>query len=428
MDDNDFLIENYQVVNKLDNGYIHAIDKNNNEIYSPATLGPSTNLYGYLPGTGGSVSDAAQLRKQMESENPPNCVVVISSKYSDDNNILNQGTKYINSQNSTVNKVVVNGFSRGARETLPCLEKYLENHPNLSASAGIIMTDGKLKGEQNNDYYLLKNEGVPIIYISGSRDKFEEDGQLKVDSCLRDLTEAGYNAIGVKSYGEEGHPGYNKDVIENSFAFFLFGDVDEVGNDNINPGKRDQNPNYEFFYYDKQTGKAELILSLKETNDFRVLSSVVLSENPNLITPNGDPSPVIDRFKALGTFTPVDTKQFSTISSDYGYVASTVNEIKSKIAGSSFLSGLQSHHYDMPILTAITNNIDNYFTAVGDILTKLDSETNSIISIDKAYVDMEHYMAQSVENISAPTIGAVAGGLSKKTAIENKDKEERPTI
>lgn len=208
---------------QLPNGTYYAQLSNGNEIYIPASLGNDMNLLAYAPGSGGSAYDAVHLRDMCKSDNPPNCVVTISSSCEDRNNILELGTNAIESLGSNVNNVVYASFSASEIKGFQRGSTYLQNHDVDSFS--IISCDGCGSYEFLNDrklsqdFAILKEKNVPIKIIQGAQ-------TYKV--VYERLINNDYNAcyLTVDS-SRRNHMTTNYDMSDNLLLYAL-GEVDDI--------------------------------------------------------------------------------------------------------------------------------------------------------------------------------------------------------
>ncbi len=275
----DYLKNQYGTYKKLENGNYYVKKTDGTEIYIPKNFNSQTKVYAYLPGQGGPGQDASRLRSLMTNSVPEDYLTIIAPKSDDPTRILDQATKVITDNASQVQGIVVNGFSLGARQTMPTLNEYLEKHPEMGDSSAIIMTDGWVKGYyKRDDLSALKEHNVPMLYVSGAYTKMEDKKSPKVDTITKQLTNAGFNVIGVKSH-DSGHGGFNADVISNEFVQFIFGDRDDIGNLNVNTRDERLRPFYEFYRYNTDTKRFDLIMKMKNTNDFSALEFVRIHNN-----------------------------------------------------------------------------------------------------------------------------------------------------
>jgi len=417
-------------VKKLSNGNYYVKTSDNTEIYVPKDFDPSTKVYAYIPGNGGAGKDARRLRQLMESGKAPNYVTVISPDSNDSTHILDVANKVVTDNNSSVDGVVIDGFSLGARQTMPSLSAYLKKHPELAKSSAIIMTDGWVKDYyKDSSYNILKENGVQIVYISGSGEHYENCKDPKVETIVGQLAGAGFNVIGVESVNA-GHNGYNDDAIVNGFAEFLFGDSDTIYNKSVNSTDPNFAPNYKFYVYDAKTGEYKEIFDITKNKDFSTIAFIKISEGvysyvnledldvsaltkAKAFDVKEEPSSVVTTYKSLTELQPLSIKipssytQTDGIVSDMNFIVSSMNQIRGDISSSEFLTGLKSLscRSGAGIPGIIMSQISKYFGAVGDLLTMLSKETKSVTSIAQAWLEFDEAMAKAAEGIG--TVGSI---------------------
>ena len=417
----------------LNNGNYYVKTRNGTEIYVPSNLSKETKIYGFLPGLGGSGNDAKPIRNLMESDMAPNYVTVISPKSEDKNHILDIATKVVTDNNSSVSGVVVNGFSRGARETMPTLSAYLKEHPELGDKSAIVMTDGWIKNYYTkSEYDVLKDNNVQMVYISGKDEKDENSKRSKVTAAVTALAKAGFNVTGVESDNTR-HIKYNDETVLNGFVEYLFGDRSDIGNERVNS---DEECNYEFGKYNPETGQYEAVAALnkdsdKYTRDLTVLARLGINRVKPAISGDNledaisdyvydiyartkevifnideEASPVVEQYKYLketpgiSITHPTGRMKTDGIVSDMDFVVTSMNELRNSVSETSFLDSLKVPPAgEGDILPVVVANINRYFDAVGDLLTMLVAESKSAISISQAWLELDEALAREEDGL-----------------------------
>ena len=409
-----YLNENYKSVKKLKNGYYDVVDKNNNRFFVPEKIESSTKLYAFLPGAG--CSGGEELVTMMRSNNPPNCLVALSHSCNDDYDILDLGTKIITDNSSNVKSVLLQSFSAGGYNGYVSLNDYLGDHPELGNASAYVTNDGGFLGlgtEYNMEISDLDNlikYKVPVIKLNPEQ---------KV-SHLKPLLDAGINVIGLSGPGD--HDEQNARATRNGIGLYINGEVDEIKNINI----------YKFYSYDYETGKLKAedssiienyrigtitgpeaeeipvptIASLEDINDLTKAKIYEIKE---------EASPVIEAFKDLKNLETLSINKEegatfvnASVGSNADYVQEFVNDVRGKISGSSFLTGLkvQSFNSSGGIPGIIPVNINNYFTAVGEQLESLSKETSALIAIAQYYIDYDKDYERRAEQFLSTGLNA----------------------
>ena len=268
----EYLKKKYGYCKKLKNGNYYVKTKDNTEIYVPKDFQPSTKVFAYIPGAGGPGKDAENIRRKMEGTDPDNYVVVIAPTSYDKTKILDQAHTIITDNNSQVSGVVVSGFSMGARQTYVSLADYLTKHPELADSSACIMTDGWVTNYKREDLQIIRDNAIPILYVTGATTTMQ-NGANKLWTITKNLATNGFNVIAVRSH-DYGHGGFNRDVISNGFAQFLLGDRDDIGNVNVNTSNQKLAPRYEFYVWNAEKRKFELIVQIGDGTDFTKLDFI----------------------------------------------------------------------------------------------------------------------------------------------------------
>ena len=115
-------------------------------------------------------------------------------------------------------------------------------------------------------------------------------------------------------------------------------------------------------------------------------------------------SPIKSKYqllKSINTDTKIASKSGRSISSDYDYVSTTMNNIKNQVKASSFVDGTQNFGFRAGggIASMIQEYVNMYYDIVGSLMNSLSMEADAVISYGQAYVDMEDDMKKGVANI-----------------------------
>ena len=434
----EYLKNKFGTVTTLKNGNYKVVTSDGTEIYVPRNFNTSTKLCGIVADSEESINDTRLL---MEGDNAPSNITIISPNGKMSTNILTLGTQIIKDNNSSVGGVVMTSAGTGVETGINCLNAYLKDNPDLADAAALVLKDGNL-GNYNNAS-ILKEKNVPIVYVSDSASNMQEN--------VSRLTKDGFNAIGdtVNSTVNEK---VDEGTVVKDYAQYLLGDSEKL--------ESDSKVTHKNYKYDKESNKfvaaegiAALVIKAKTTPTPENPSTPEPTPTPTP-TPTPAPSPSssggshksggggggngsskdkkpldINDIKNLTKSKPFEIKEENSavaqkyqglkdtpslgalkhssdvVTTDYDYAVSSMNEIRSQISKSSFLSGLkkQSFRSASGIPGIIPTNIDKYFSIVGAMLTNLKGETDAVGSIAQAYVDQDEYLKKGIEGTISDT-------------------------
>ena len=159
------LQELYGNYKKYDNGIYEVKLKTGNVMFIPETIDINQSMIAYAPGSGGFSNSYQRFKELYSTDNPPNCVTVMSYESYDHNNILNIGTDAINNLGGQVDNVVYASFSLSGITGIKKTENYLKENPNVSMS--IISCDGcEMYNGLKDEYPTVKETETPFIMLS----------------------------------------------------------------------------------------------------------------------------------------------------------------------------------------------------------------------------------------------------------------------
>ena len=425
----EYLKKNFYKVNLLDNGVYYAVDNYGVEMYVPSNIDSSADLLAYYPGMGGSTNDASQVRKTMKSDNPPSYVAVISPTSYDSCHILDKATSVLNDNNIDVSGVVTVTFSASGGTGFKSLEAYLEKHEELADKSAMIIADGYNISDVNaSKMTMLIDNQVPIFHIG------PHDGN-RVTNIDTNLAKDGYNIYRIDTW-DNVHMYINRDIFANQMPEYVLGYVDEVGNN----GTGGKEPNYIVYKYNKETSEYE------EVNiDAMQLNMVLTADKIKVINVKDlfrvddfeikeYPVECLSKYEALknietGLSINFGTLSDTVLSSDMIYVTSAMSSLRTQIKNSNFLNGKTlGFRSSTGIPGCITGYINAYYDIMGQLMDSLVRQTESVMSVGQAIVDMNIAMEKKAEELGEAPGVIEEVGAPPTLISEEEEKEEEPPV
>ena len=389
-------------VNGKVKGY-YARSSNGNEIYIPVSALKSNNvaMLSYIPGSGGSGNDAASLRSRIKN-NPPNYIVTISAGAGDRNYCTQTGYNMAKGLNMKVRRSVTVCYSLSGYIGIDHTADFLKKHPEIQSA--VISCEPYPYGihsvyqGDSAKIAAMKKSGTKLIFVT------PQSFHINMKDEINSLNRRGLDAYWLQTHytTDDNHYAVNWDVLNSGMIEYIFGDRD---NFNKNP-----NSNYKTGYrlvgYDKKTGKLVYVDydQLREAG-----MDVVAIPDPKAITA-GDKSkaktkvsPAEKKYASLKEIEDrqITSKDGSPVSSEYTYVADTMNNLKHLVKNTSFINGLQNIKCKDPdgIPGCIMGYVNQFFDIVGCLINDLALEADAITSYGQALVDMDFDMKGGAETL-----------------------------
>jgi len=396
------LIDNFGTVTVLDNGYYFAIDKAGNRMYINPNSSSNVNLVAYYPGNGGlTVNSTGGIFSKLEGNNPPDYCIILSSNRDDPSNILKRATSILNDNNYNITNLITSGNSGSGGTVLTRTADYLTSHPELASSTVIDINDGYNMPFNYKNYDVLKNNNVPILFVSPSKEYCSSRAR-GVNKFILPFAQSGFNLISINT-DDWNHAGICNYFFINGIPQYIFGSSNEIGSDYVV-----RSPNYQAYKYNPQTNKYELV----DISQIK-LNTIIKPENIEIFDPstylNEDnysfkeislkSSSNFDDLKDIGGVSiNVPNKLVNTeqIKSNIDFITNAMNSIRSNISSSNFLGDIRipSFRSFNGIPGCIGEYIDKYYDYVGDLMDLLTEETEAITSLGQVMVDMDNDLAE----------------------------------
>ena len=399
-----YLEKNFGKVTVLDNGYFRAVDKAGNKLYINPNASPNINLVAYYPGNGGlTVGSTGGIIKQMEGNNPPDYCMILASNRDDPSNILKRTTNILNANNFSISSLFTSGNSGSGGTVLRRTADYLTAHPELASHTAIDINDGYNMLLKYDNYDVLKENNVPILFISPSA-KYSAYRARGVNQFIVPFAKLGYNLLSINT-DDWNHAGISNYCFVNRIPEYVLGLRDSIGNKYI-----EREPNYTVYKYNTKTGKYEKvdlstikISSIIDPSKLQTISvkDILCSDGYTLSAKDVE---AVNDFSDLKDIQDLSIKfpnklaNAEAISSDMDLVLQAMNGIRLQIKNSNFLSNNNRgslYNYRGPgLLLNINEYINKYYDYVGDLTDLLVEETESIQSVGQVMVDMDNDLAE----------------------------------
>lgn len=318
-----------------------------------------------------------------KSDNPPNCVVTISSSCEDRNNILELGTNAIESLGSNINNVVYASFSASGIKGFQRGSTYLQNHDVDSFS--IISCDGcgsyEFLNDRNlsQDFAILKEKNVPITIIQGAQ---------TYKGVYERLINNDYNAyyLTVDS-SRRNHMTTNYDMSDNLLLYAL-GEVDDIPENTCN---------YQLFYknFDGTVDMENIRCSdagIEEGYDKNKYKDVLRVKSLGLSN--------LDRYNDN------DVIGNGYVKADFNFITNSMNQIRSTISKTTIATKTPT----LPIagadglLSTINGCISKYVDMTAILYSKINQETEATMSYSQSIIDLDLYQKEQAKNITSGVV------------------------
>ncbi len=389
-------------------GYFATGINGYDQLYIPTSALNNSNvgMVSYIPGAGGSGNDAAALRDRIHSGNPPDYIITIASSCGDKQNCMNTGYQAAQALNANVTNNVTVCFSASGYIGLEHTEEFLRSHPDVSST--VISCEPYPYGSSNvyncdaDHISAMVQNGTKVIFVA------PKNFHINMQDEISHLNQNGLDAYWLQTNysGTHGdtHVATSRDILSSGILDYILGYSDDF---NHEPGGKNYSPGYDLIGYDEKTGQyvrisyEELIQSGVGVVRIPDISKLKAVDNFEIKTKE---SPVPSKYaglKNLTTDAKIESKSGRKISSDYEFVSTSMNKLKSQIKNSSFLTGLTNLGFrsSSGIPGCIAGYINTYFDIVGSLMNSLSMEADAIISYGQAYVDMEDDMKKGVDKI-----------------------------
>ncbi|MBQ8659817.1 MAG: hypothetical protein IJ475_03160 [Bacilli bacterium] len=371
----EYLIQNYEEnnVQKLENGgylvsNVSTENSKNNMIYVPENMGSNVSMISYYPGTGGSTKDGAAWINKVKSEFPPNAIVTIASKSTQNHEIMETGLSIATGTGSNVTNVVMNTFSDSGRFSLTNMDAFNGNHPEITAT--VVINDGCITDPAKGDYPNLINNQVPIIAVA-TRNGFNY-GNVK--GALRGFEKYGLNFYLLESHHTDGdnHQDANNDVINNNLVEYILGITDEMN------GRTLEQCNYTLY----KCVDGSFVLVGETGQDLSVVRQI-----------NNTADLTVNLSKM-----PSNTFEEGTVGYDMYNVVSGLNGIRGTIA--PIILEKPNNTSTATIPANLVDAQESLMCISGDLLNTLNKETEIIASIAQTFYDMDQERSNAAGELS----------------------------
>lgn len=398
MDIYSYLQQNYKKVEQLKGGGYFCTDREGNNLYVPANYNGNMGMVAYLPGDGGSYNDARVWRDIIQGNNPPPYIVSIShtAYHSTAENLLTDTYNGLTGQGLNITDVVQMSFSASGYSCYDSMNRFLTEHPDVNTTMVINnTTNDSSKISHPGNYQAIIDADVPIIYVDPS------GKQAYRYQKMIEGTENGFNMYWLQS-NSGSHMGYNNDIIYNRFCDYLLGYTDSFGSERESGGHVE----YKLVEFDPELGKYveadynDLVTSFLNRAGVPDIDRILAYDAFNITT-----NKVAN--DEMGTLSYLDdlhlTSSTGTVSSDYYFVNTSMNDIRHMIKTSSYLQNLsvQTFRSGDGIPGCISGYIQAYFDVVNDLLSTLALEAESVLSYAQAMVDMDNDQAAGATELGS---------------------------
>ena len=369
------LQELYGNYKKYDNGIYEVKLKTGNVMFIPETIDTNQSMIAYAPGSGGFSNSYQRFKELYSTDNPPNCVTVMSYESYDHNNILNIGTDAINNLGGQVDNVVYASFSLSGITGIKKTENYLKENPNVSMS--IISCDGcEMYNGLKDEYPTVKETETPFIMLSHG---------LKYKYVYEKMLQNGYNTyyLTVNNKDRGSHSQQNKDMI-NYLLQYAVGDLDEIPENDVNYLLYKDDYNQPVDIENIRCDGAGNILGYDKNKYKSILKLDALS------------------FTGLENYSDTDKIGNGYIKADFEFLQTTINQIRSSISKANIATKTPT----LPIAgagglaSAIAACVEKYTSMTVNLYSKLAQETKATQSYGQSIINLDQQQKNNLSNIN----------------------------
>lgn len=347
---------------QLENGKYYNFKKFN--LYVPDDVSDDTSAFIFFPGSKGSGGDQKIFDNIINSGNGSQILVIPDDCYRDSELGGVQHLELIDNIGSAsgadIKTVNMMGYSAGGPLTFSALintiERYPDNGPHNAVFCDVV--DFKVTQEQID---ILKKDNSTLLF-------FEPNKQITDFEMT--LAEGGVNVLLCRTYDSHAvHTVVDDESLMNGIIDFASGITDTLRNSDI----------YHFQEYDQ------------EAKMFKDISMEEVAEKFKRSISEGDFSIVNQRLATL-----------RELRSENEYLASKVNNIRSSIRNTNFLSASTSDSYSSTtkVPSSLGALVQSFFGTCSGLLNKIEADTRGIIEIGESIDQMNAELAKDAEDLN----------------------------
>lgn len=352
---------------------------NGDELYIPNIKSGNTKMLSYIPGSSGSVRDAAIIHDRL-SINPPEYIITIADDDTDKENCIETGYNIARELGLDVIENVTLCFSTSGYLGIKKTEDFADKHPEVKST--VISCEpyngGIYSYEDSRERDGLMKSNSQILFIAP-----KVGFHINMQEEIKKMTERGIHAyfLGTSYKDKEMiHVMTNTDVITSGMIDYL---LDYTTSFNLN-----EDLSYDLMKYNVETKEYESVRYDDLTSTLDSIKIPRLEESDEeLFEIKEELSGVSNKYKELNN---LEKKEIPE-KSNYTYAINEMNAIRESIKNTSFTSNYKNQTFreDTNIPGMIYNNLNTYYDVVGNLLNSLSLETNSVISLTDAITQYE---------------------------------------
>ena len=389
----------------LSNGTYYVNHQGNHYYFSSDCLETDINLMAYHPGTGGLVggnNSAGEWNYHLKTNGVPSGSVVMVSPANSTAGTINNFSVFDEiSADTGINASSVESvcFSGSGGTGIVRLGEFLTNHPELNDTSAVIDVDGyifsyEMNKNPNSSTYIRDNK-IPIYMVTPPNESAYAN---RVKSLTANFNEQGFNAYLVVLEEKEfciGHEEANRVVLNDGFSQYIIGASDELGTLAGYDVFTYKNGEYIKMNLEDARIKLDKVISMEDVNRILIDNGLKFEENINPISSKYNNLLSIDKFNISYN------SASQVLTSDLQYVENFSNEVMNSLKNDNLFSAstISSTGGCGPLIEKINECLDLYYDSVGQLLSSITLETESIVSVGQAIADMDMYLKnQTPEN------------------------------
>lgn len=419
------LVSQYGSVNvKPTNNGTYEVSYSGTKIIVPQNLSKDAYVVSYTPGYGDSSTNRSLISQYFSNNNMDNAILVIASS-TDATNSSEIGYNTLQSLGCNTEGVITTGFSYSAPSSIIEAANFSKKHTNIPTTC--ISIDGT-SSEHHLYYSNSTSDAYAGINPTGTGSNFTiitVDGQFDHLSQTAKFANSGITSYNLSTKAEvytdniaNCHDGASIDVMQFIVPYIL--------------GKKDSVNSAKGYFLRDASGKTVNMSFLRtnlndsssnnnSSNSSNSIKLVSISNKKETSTENIYQS-AFSKHSELANLSELkllnmNESSSSYISSDFQYVCSSMNSIRSIIKNSDSYASIKqmSSQVSGGIFSIISSYINYYMDVVSNLYNKLSLETEAIVSYAQYIVDIDN----SLKNKGAETIDSNSIKSVKTISLSN---------
>ena len=432
-----YLCQNYDTVRIEGDRYYFENGREYGYIPISYETGDNINVYAFMPGDSGGRSDYVLDYARTHSEEFADCAVFVAKVHTtqvNGNDIVSSASNFASSNNMNIANLGGESFSGSGGRMADALAAFVLDPNNQDTNVSMLWTDAYLCSGYDihyDSYKTLGEHGVVLYGVTDVNTHAVLDG-------FKTAARNGEEVIYIRT-NNPSHGGKVEESLENNMMLYIMGLTDEVGSHYNYSGVQDSE--YYVRGYNEETNAFDIKKSLDDIHG----DAVYVFKIPEIINVKDlfrvddfeikeYPVECLSKYEALknietGLSINFGTLSDTVLSSDMIYVTSAMSSLRTQIKNSNFLNGKTlGFRSSTGIPGCITGYINAYYDIMGQLMDSLVRQTESVMSVGQAIVDMNIAMEKKAEELEEAPGVIEEVGAPPTLISEEEEKEEEPPV